>query len=79
MPKADNTRMVAIPVPTGKRQNSHSIVAEERTTVAMNPQILVRACADVVMPAPESTPISDKDFIPVKYPNRHMDTPLNYA
>src|ERR1700736_5670560 len=51
-PKTDNTTTVAIPVPTGKCQNSHNIVAEESTTIAIKPQILVRACADVVMPAP---------------------------
>jgi hypothetical protein len=52
-------------------------VADESTTMAINPNILVRACADLVMPAPESKLLTANDFIPVKWPNRYTDKPLN--
>ncbi len=43
---------VAMPVLTGKCHNIQSIVTEERARMHKNPKMLVRFCADFVMPAP---------------------------
>jgi len=46
-----------MPVVTGKCHNIQSIVAEERARMLKNPKMLVRFCADFVMPAPERNAI----------------------
>jgi hypothetical protein len=52
-PKAPSTKSVAIPVDTGWCQNNHSILPAETTTVDKNATMLVRFCADFLMPTPK--------------------------
>jgi hypothetical protein len=52
-PNNDRTMTVAMPVPTGKCHNIQSIEAEDRARMLKKPKMLVRFCADFVMPAPE--------------------------
>jgi hypothetical protein len=48
-------------------QNNHSIVAAESTTTSRNATMLVRRCAEVVMPTPEFfellASLFDRDYI----------------
>ena len=75
MPRAASTISVAIPVLTGWRQNSHSMVIADKATMPKNPMIWVRACADLVMPAPaESAPINPAALYPLNHKTRYTVT-----
>jgi hypothetical protein len=68
-----------MPVPTGKRHNIQSIVTEERARMHQKPKMLVRFCADFVMPAPRIKTVTYITLYTRKIKNPPYSEPCNLS
>ena len=68
-----------MPVVTGKCHNIQSIEAEDRARMLKNPKMLVRFCADFVMPAPRIKTVTYITLYTRKIKNPPYSEPCNLS